>query len=218
MREYIRTGHCDRMIEIMSEESKEAKVILERCRLHFKELWYFIQWMLLLDDMNIRGEQIVLIRNNYAKEDQQFIKCVFDRNADMIRFVNSVCVGETACEGGAVREGALQLPPHPNQIWLVDIHGIVKYRMGACAGLEIRDETGNRRISKATYLNDTYIMLDGVILHLLEFAEIIETNHYKVVPVETKPSGTDYGIYRVPRTRQEIRKHKKMIARMKTET
>lgn len=55
MREYISTGILDDVIVIMSEQSEESKMIINKLIEQESDMWKALRLLLCADDMNIRG-------------------------------------------------------------------------------------------------------------------------------------------------------------------
>ena len=215
-REYIKTGNCSRIMQIMAEGSEEAAGILQECSALFKETWYFVQWMLMLDDMNIRGDQISLLYGNYVEDAPCLIQCIMAKDPGVVEFLNNAYYGESrACVGGAERPGKPKYPNHDRQIWLVDTDGKVLYQLGLVAYIMVTDEDHNERISVLEYLSDDFFLIDhSVVMHFMEFADIVDKHHYQIRPVPARPHSKFNILYRPPRSATAMRQHKKMVAQI----
>lgn len=213
-RQYIKTGNVDEIISIMSEDNAIAADLLHRCLHEFASLWNYIEWLLIMDDMNIRGNQLQIAYENYAMGDiKMLVKGIENRDSDMVDLINSAYVfEERACLSGAERPGKIVLSDHSNEIWLIDTSWQVKYRFGSEAEILVSGQKGSQRISSVKYLNDYFILIDNSIMHIWEFANVMETKQYHYVPALPR-KGIIYQsmLYHPPKTKREKKQLEKML-------
>lgn len=214
VREYIKTGSIGEIIYIMSEGNDTVNELLHNCILEFDSLWEFIKWILIMDNMNIRGDQLQIIYENYASSDiSKLIKSIEARDEKMVELVNAAYVHEErACLGGADRAGKVALQEHANEIWLIDTSWVVKYQFGSEAEIAVTDKRGRERTSTIKYLNDDFFLIDNTVMHIWQFADMLEKKGYYCVPALPR-KGTKYQciMYHPPDTRREWKKHKKIL-------
>lgn len=188
-RHYISTAKIDRIIKIMSEEEEEAEIILQKLTDTVDDNWQGIKVLNIMDDMNIRGKQIIIAYNGYCKGSiQNFLESIHDRSQNLIGYINSK-LPDYPKEYQAVREGAvrtdkLQLPPNPQkQVRIINAENEILYELkdGDFINVESENKT---RTSICRYLDDYYISLDDHILHIQEFAKIVAVNQYRVFPAD----------------------------------
>lgn len=212
VRECIKTGSIGEIIYIMSEGNDTVNGLLHNCLLEFDSLWEFIKWILIMDDMNIRGDQLQIIYENYASSDiSKLIKGIEARDENLVELVNAAYVQEErACLGGADRAGKVVLQEHADEIWLIDTSWLVIYQFGSEAEVAVTDRRGRERISTIRYLNDNFFLIDNTVMHIWQFADMLEKKGYHCVPALPR-KGTKYQcmMYHPPETRRELKKHKK---------
>lgn len=188
-RYYISTAKIDRIIKIMSEEEDEAEIILQKLTDTMDDNWQSIKVLNIMDDMNIRGKQIIIAYNGYCKGSiQDFIESIHDRSQNLIGYINSK-LPDYPKEYQAVREGAfrtdkLQLPPNPQkQVRIINAENEIIYELKDGDSINVESEN-KTRTSICRYLDDYYISLDDHILHIQEFAKIVAVNQYRVFPAD----------------------------------
>lgn len=214
MREYIKTGNCETIISIIAENNAEVYELLWSIKKEFADTWNFISWILTMDDMNIRGNQLYVIYEHFEGRDiKKTIQDIYNRNETMIEFVNSAIVENIAYKS-INRLGKYQLPSHVGEIWIIDSSGQIKLRFDSYAELLITDANGNSRISTIRYLNDYFFLIDNVIMNIWEFAEIIEKK-YKCTQAPLRCKKYDI-LYKPPKSRKEIKAHKKWLQQYNT--
>ncbi|MCM1496771.1 MAG: hypothetical protein NC089_13375 [Bacteroides sp.] len=214
VREYIKTGDIGEIIHIMSEGNDTVSELLHSCLLEFDSLWEFIKWILIMDDMNIRGDQLQIIYENYASGDTgKLINSIETRDEKLVELVNAAYVHEErACLGGTVRAGKVVLQEHENEIWLIDTSWEVEYRFGSEAEIVVSDKRGRERISTIRYLNDDFFLIDNTVMHIWQFADMLEKKGYHcVLALPGKGTKYRYMMYHPPNTRRELRRHKKIL-------
>lgn len=188
-RYYISTAKIDRIIKIMSEEEEEAEIILQKLTDTVDDNWQGIKVLNIMDDMNIRGKQIIIAYNGYCKGSiQNFLESIHDRSQNLIGYINSK-LPDYPKEYQAVREGAvrtdkLQLPPNPQkQVRIINAENEILYELKDGDSINVESEN-KTRTSICRYLDDYYISLDDHILHIQEFAKIVAVNQYRVLPAD----------------------------------
>lgn len=188
-RYYISTAKIDRIIKIMSEEEEEAEIILQKLTDTVDDNWQGIKVLNIMDDMNIRGKQIIIAYNGYCKGSiQNFLESIHDRSQNLIGYINSK-LPDYPKEYQAVREGAvrtdkLQLPPNPQkQVRIINAENEILYELKDGDSINVESEN-KTRTSICRYLDDYYISLDDHILHIQEFAKIVAVNQYRVFPAD----------------------------------
>lgn len=188
-RYYISTAKIDRIIKIMSEEEEEAEIILKKLTDTVDDNWQDIKVLNIMDDMNIRGKQIIIAYNGYCKGSiQNFLESIHDRSQNLIGYINSK-LPDYPKEYQAVREGAvrtdkLQLPPNPQkQVRIINAENEILYELKDGDSINVESEN-KTRTSICRYLDDYYISLDDHILHIQEFAKIVAVNQYRVFPAD----------------------------------
>ncbi len=213
-RQYIKTGNIDEIISTMSEDNTIAKEILCNCMQEFASTWKYIEWLIVLDDMNIRGNQIQIAYENYATGDiKMLIKGIENRDPNIVDLINSAYVfEERACLSGAERPGKVILTDHNNEIWLIDTSWQVKYRFGDETEILVSDSKGSCKISSIKYLNDYFILIDNFVMHIWEFANVMETKKYHYVPALPRKINIYQSIlYHPPKTKRELKRHQRSL-------
>jgi hypothetical protein len=86
-------------LPLLTEGNKQAETILR----NMLRMGQQVAMMILdLDDMNIRGEQIVVLYNTVCGADtDQFFKAIKIRSKDAVRILNNLCPTHRAVTGGA---------------------------------------------------------------------------------------------------------------------
>lgn len=188
-RHYISTAKIDRIIKIMSEEEEEAEIILQKLTDTVDDNWQGIKVLNIMDDMNIRGKQIIIAYNDYSKGDMQnFIENIYDRSQNMVGYINSKLPDYPkeyqSVREGASRTGRLQMPPNPDKrIRIVNSENEILYELKDGDSINVKSEN-QTRTSICRYLDDYYLSLDDHILHTQEFAQIVAVNQYQVFPAD----------------------------------
>lgn len=188
-RHYISTAKIDRIIKIMSEEEEEAEIILQKLTDTVDDNWQGIKVLNIMDDMNIRGKQIIIAYNDYSKGDMQnFIENIYDRSQNMVGYINSKLPDYPkeyqSVREGASRTGRLQMPPNPDKrIRIVNSENEILYELKDGDSINVKSEN-QTRTSICHYLDDYYLSLDDHILHTQEFAQIVAVNQYQVFPAD----------------------------------
>lgn len=215
MREYIKTGNINTVIEILSEGNKEASDVLRAMLDNEKTDWEQLQLLLSIDDMNIRGNQIVLAVNDYCRGDlAAFCNLISTRDMNLVTWLNNSYTLAQAVPKGAYRFGKRQFPPHPNVVYIINTGWQVMVQIENSGYVVLVDSQNRERRLSIRYIDDNYFYVDGVIWHMCEFAEMLMEKGYKCNPTLEHPPMLKYGniIYKVPRTKKEIKQHKKMLA------
>lgn len=200
-RHYINTGKIDRIIIIMSEEEKRAKVILQELITTVDDTWQCIKALNILDDMNIRGIQIVYAYEGYCKSNMEdFMKNIRSRSQNMIGYINSKLPDYPkeyqAVAEGAERIGKLQMPPNPDKrVRIINTENEIIYELENGASINVESEE-KVRTSICCYLDDYYLSLDEHILHIQEFAQIAAINQYRIFPADKPRKMSDRVLYR----------------------
>lgn len=189
-RHYINTAKIDRIIKIMSEEEEEAEIILQELTDTMDDNWQVIKALNIMDDMNIRGKQIIIAYNGYCKGNiQNFIESIHNRSQNLAGYINSK-LSDYPKEYQAVREGAvrtdkLQLPPNPEKkVRIINSENEIIYELKDGDSINVESDENKTRTSICRYLDDYYISLDNHILHIQEFAKIVAVNQYQVFPAD----------------------------------
>jgi len=188
-RHYINTAKIDKIIKIMSEEEERAKIILQELAAEIDENWQCIKVLTILDDMNIRGKQVMIAYDDYCKGSiESFMKNIHERSQNMVGYINSKLPDYPreyqSVREGSVRTGKLQLPPNPEkQIRIINSRNEILYELKDGDSINVISENGTRT-STCHYLDDCYLSLDDHILHIQEFAQIVAVNQYRVFPAD----------------------------------
>ena len=107
------TGLLDHVIGaslMLSEDNSEASRILQMCIVR-KQWWLLMH----LDDMNIRGEQIVIAYNKWCLEDHLIFEVAISRrDQEMLDFINKKSNSEwlVVRNGGSAKSGRIKKENH----------------------------------------------------------------------------------------------------------
>ena len=107
------TGLLDHVIGaslMLSEDNSEASRILQMCIVR-KQWWLLMH----LDDMNIRGEQIVIAYNKWCLEDHLIFEVAISRrDQEMLDFINNKSNSEwlVVKNGGSAKSGRIKKENH----------------------------------------------------------------------------------------------------------
>lgn len=197
MREYITTANIDEMITILAEEKKQAREILKQCIDEIEDEWERVRFLSTMDDMNIRGIQIVEAFEKYfLKSVEKMIEAVLDRQINLIGYLNTnVDIGEEVVHDGAPREGKLFMPSNTERlVRLVNTKGEVIYEMESGSTITV-SQGSKKRESCVEYLDPQYIKVDSNIYHIVEFARIMEKKGYSYYPGTSKKRTSEIGMY-----------------------
>lgn len=213
MRKYIKTGDIREIITIMAENNQDAEELLWQMEQKQPDQWLFIQWLLCMDDMNIRGNQISVIFTDFAKKDLDlFWTCIDHRDLDMIAFINSAYADQEAVPANAEREVKMQLQPHQEGIvWFYGTDWKPMFSVQSGSHIIVSDNYKKRR-SAVRYLSDQFFMVEGKIMHVWQFADVIERKGYHVMPCleEQNHPYKDF-LYQPPQNKWQIKKYKKWL-------
>lgn len=218
MRDYITTGNIIKVIEIVSEGIIEVNKQLRTMLSYEQTPWEKLQFLLTMDDMNIRGNQIALAMNDYCKGDVlTFMNLIKTRDMNLVTWLNNSYVTERAVVTGAYRFSKRQFKPHPGVVYIINTGWKVMIQIEESGYVILMDSQNHERKIFIQYIDDNYFYVDGVIWHMCEFAEMLMEKGYKCNPTLEHPPMLKYGniIYKVPRTKKEIKQHKKMLAEYK---
>lgn len=188
-RYYINTAKINKIIKIMSEEEESAEVILQELADMIDDNWQCIKTFTILDDMNIRGKQIIIAYNDYCKGSiESFMGNIHERTQNMVGYINSKLPDYPkeyqSVREGAVRIGKLQMPPNPEKrVRIINSENEILYELKDGDSINVKSEN-KIRTSICHYLDDYYLSLDDYILHIQEFAQIIAVNQYQVFPAD----------------------------------
>lgn len=218
MREYIKTGNINKIIEILSEGNVRASELLY---LMLDEKWKDyekLKFLLAIDDMNIRGNQIQLAVEEYCHGDVGiFVNLINNRDMNLVTWLNNSYSLAQAVQKNAYRFGKRQFQPHPSIVYIINTAWKVLIQIDNSGYVVLVDSQNKERTVFVQYLDDNFFYVDGVIWHMCEFADMLMENGYKCNPSLNKPKTVLYKdiAYKVPRTKKEMKQHNKMIATYK---
>lgn len=216
MREYISTGILDDVIVIMSEQSEEAKTIINKLIEQESNVWKALQLLLCADDMNIRGEQYIVAYNVLYHQNIQLLKDgISSRDINLVTFLNSAFANPEyqAVQKGAYRFGKYRIPEgDANTIYILNQAWQTLYKIPSGSTLRLVDMVGRERDIIPFYLDDYHFSISNRIWEVHEFGVMLLQCGLKCYPVIEKKPVRYHSMYCPPKTVKERKRFMKIIA------
>lgn len=215
MREYISTGILEDVVDIMSEQSDEAKKIINMLIEKEVDKWKALQLLLAADDMNIRGEQFVAAYTVFYHKQQQPLKdAILNRDLNLVTFLNSAYADPEyrAVQQGAFRFGKYKMPEGAaGMIYVLNHAWQVLYKIPSGTTLRLIDMAGNQRDIILSYLDEYHFRISNRIWEVHEFGVMLMRRCLKCYPVIDEKHVAYNGMYTPPKNEKERRKFLKTV-------